>query len=97
MPRPFTAILDEISDTHAERAKKYTVGQRHGHEVHAELLKVLFPDGVPEGSEHKFVLLNYIIGKLVRYSLLLPHGHQDSIHDIAVYAMILDSYHEKGD
>lgn len=97
MPRSFAEILDEIKETHSQRAKSYTPGETPGHEVHAAVLKALFPNGVPEGSQHKFVLLNYIIGKVVRYALLLPHGHQDSIHDIAVYAMILDSYHERGD
>lgn len=91
-------ILFSAADTLAARSRDYANGGRNGNEVHAEVLRALFPEGIPTGnagSLNKFVLLNFIIGKVVRYALLLDKGgHQDSAHDIAVYGAILDSYHK---
>jgi hypothetical protein len=53
---------------------------------------ILFPNGMDFNDDalEKFVVLNYIIGKVVRYSLKLADGgHEDSAMDMCVYGAIL--------
>jgi hypothetical protein len=92
-------IIEEMAATFAARGADYSPGDVPGHEVHAQLLQLLWPQGIdfPDiETANRFVLFNFILGKVVRYGLLLNKGgHQDSIHDIAVYSAILDSYHER--
>jgi hypothetical protein len=93
-------IMAQALATFRERQASYRVGGRQGNEVHAEVLRLLLPPdrlaALDAAGYERFVLFNFILGKLVRYGLLLPEGgHQDSIHDIAVYAAILDSYHKE--
>lgn len=101
MARSFAEVWSVIGKTQAARNASYSAS-RPGHEVHAAVLAALFPKGAPTGGEAgtRFILLNFIIGKVVRYAMALAEGrggHQDSIHDVAVYAMILDARHEEGD
>lgn len=82
-------ILAEMADTYRERNKVYgdnwkTVGH---------VMMALFPDGVSlfdADSFQRWHLFELIIVKLTRF----VNGnmtHVDSIHDIAVYAAMLES------
>jgi hypothetical protein len=94
--REFIDVLEKAKQTCAARGKDYTVNSRDGFTVHAEIIKLLFPEGTDFDSvtAEKFVVLNYIIGKVVRYALLLGQGgHEDSAMDISVYGAILAALH----
>lgn len=67
--------------------------------IHGEVLKLLFPEGFIGGNEvemQRFVLLNMIITKLIRYCCSLQQGkiHTDSTHDLGVYAFMLQKHDE---
>lgn len=88
-----TALMEGNLKTYRERGKTY----KNGHEVHAQILQLLLPDGFSFNDPRKstqFVLLNMCITKLVRYGMVLndQHGHVDSAHDLSVYATMLESY-----
>ncbi len=84
-------ILLEMGETFKERNKMYkdnflNVGTALGE---------VFPDGVTLKSGEDFTRFQFvlqIIGKLTRYVANWDQGgHQDSIHDLAVYAAMLES------
>lgn len=65
------------------------------HTMHGNVLAVMFPFGITLNTslEHsRYVTLNQIIGKLCRYATNFTNGgHGDSIHDVGVYAFILEA------
>jgi len=81
-------ILHEMAETFKERNEVYG----NNYKMVAPIMKILFPDGVPEGLvfTDQFHLFELIIVKLTRFAIseLL---HKDSIHDAAVYAAMIES------
>ena len=98
--RQFSAIIEEARATHAARGEVY----QDGFIRHAEILDILFPNGLsfsnPETAA-KYVLFEFILGKVVRYAVALDggkgKGHRDSTHDVGVYAFLLEQLHENGE
>jgi hypothetical protein len=62
------------------------------------ILSEVFPDGLTlndKDSFTRFQMIQMIVGKLTRYVANWDKGgHQDSIHDLTVYAAILESIDE---
>ena len=57
-------------------------------------MKALFPNGIELKTVedyNRFGVINMIVAKLTRYSQNWPKTHQDSLHDLGVYAFILES------
>jgi len=82
-------ILDDMKKTHVQRAKEY--GDSTGRT--ANLMKAIFPDGLSLKGHQSFALFHpffLICVKLVRFANS-GFAHKDSIHDIAVYAAMLES------
>ncbi len=84
-------ILLSAAETFAERNKEY----RNNWRMVGPVMQALFPDGldlVTERGHERFHILMLIIVKLTRYCVNFGNGgHKDSIHDIAVYAAMLES------
>ena len=88
-------ILAKSADTFRERDKVYGRGwPRVG-----QVLLALFPDGVTltTAKDHeRFSQLVMLSVKLTRYANNFHKGgHQDSVHDMIVYAAILESIDEE--
>lgn len=82
-------ILDAMAATFRERNAVYG---DNAHKVEA-VMQALFPDGVTlknQGDYHMWHLFELIIVKLTRFS---NSGltHQDSIHDLAIYAAMCEN------
>lgn len=86
------AILRGMADTYEERNAVY----KSNYKVCSEVMKALFPDGVSKEIAHSdvFGLFYMIVGKATRFAAT-GLSHKDSIHDIAVYAAIIESEMEK--
>ncbi len=86
-------IMQAASETFAERAKVYG---EEGYRSHSKLVSSLFPEGITLKTEDEFTrfwLFNMLIVKLTRYATnYAKGGHQDSVHDLGVYAFILESF-----
>lgn len=87
--------LREAIKTFEARDKVYGKGfLKHG-----QVLKAMFPDGLTLTTETDFsrwVLFNMVLVKIMRYAEnFLKGGHQDSIHDLGVYAFLLESHDEE--
>jgi hypothetical protein len=83
-------ILEEMAATYRARAAVYGDSwQKNG-----RLMMLLFPDGVPPLSSAaaftRWHLFDLIVMKLIRFANS-GMTHQDSIHDLAVYAAMLES------
>ena len=66
----------------------------HSYLVHGEIMKVLFPHGMELKTTedfNRYGALSLIVTKLVRYCNKWDKPHQDSIHDLGVYAFILET------
>ncbi len=87
--------LKELANLFEERGKIYGDGYKN----FGGIIKEFFPEGVsPRSSENvnRFYLITMIITKLKRYcNTFEDGGHIDSLDDLAVYAMILQSYDEE--
>ena len=83
-------ILECAADTFKERNKLY--GDNYLH--FGEIMLALFPQGVKLMTAedfNRFVLFTNCVGKLSRYAVNLTNGgHQDSAHDLCVYAAMLE-------
>ena len=82
--------LKKAAETYAERNKVYgNTYKRHG-----QVAAALFPDGVTlktVDDHNRFGVLTLVIGKLTRYCTnFSTGGHADSIHDLGVYAFMLE-------
>lgn len=96
---PITAAdtLARALETQRERAAAYEGGQpaflRSGAAAAA-----LMPAGVALQTplDHtRWHLIRMILAKLARYCTNWPRGHRDSIHDIIVYAAMLEALDEE--
>lgn len=92
MPKPSPLdLMREGIETYEQRNAVY----RGSHEIHGQLLRLLFPDGVDlsdAASAVRFGIFNSILMKVVRYAVAFPQGgHRDSAHDIGVTGFILES------
>jgi hypothetical protein len=83
-------ILLKAAKTFAERQKVYGSNYLRA----GAALAALFPEGLDLKSiddHNRFQIFNLILVKLSRYAVNWKTGHQDSIHDVAVYAAILEA------
>lgn len=89
------AILQAGAKTFAERNAAYG----DSYISHGSVMEALFPDGVvlKTPSDHnRFSIFLLITMKMSRYANnFAKGGHQDSIHDIMVYASMLESLDEQ--
>jgi len=86
--------MEEALKTFRERNTSYG----DNYHRHGKVMMALFPEGVDLRTEkewNKFGIVNMIVAKLTRYSMNWPAGHQDSVHDIGVYAFMLESLHSE--
>lgn len=88
-------ILAGAAKTFAERQAVYSK-DGPGFEKHGKILAVLFPNGVKFDDPVQFtrwVLFNNVLTKVCRYAENMgTGGHLDSVHDIGVYAFILEAH-----
>ena len=94
-------FLEEAIETYKDRNKVYGTN----YYTFGKVMKILFPNGLllqTEGDFNRYGGLSAIVGKLCRYanSFEQKTGHQDSMHDLGVYAFIqqeLDLYYRLED
>ena len=82
-------ILNEMAQTFKERNKVYG----DNYKTVGKVMRELFPDGVHLICSHDFLvwhLFELIVVKITRFSTS-QLSHKDSIHDIAVYAAMIES------
>jgi len=88
--------LTEAAKTFEERSKVYGEAYRQ----HGDVMSALLPEGVElvEALDYnRYGVLNMIVSKLVRYAHNFEEGgHKDSLHDISVYAAMLNDLDENG-
>jgi hypothetical protein len=84
--------LEDLADIHAERQAIY--GDNYMYI--GEIMMGMFPRGMHIKTAEEFNRLHlffHLVGKLSRYARQMPDGgHDDSLDDTAVYAMILRHY-----
>jgi len=84
--------LQELAKIHADRQKVY--GDNYNHI--GTVMMGMFPNGLELKSAEDFNRLHlfyHLVGKLSRYARQMPGGgHDDSLDDTAVYAMILRQF-----
>jgi hypothetical protein len=89
MTKTVPEILREGADTYEERNKLYGDNYKR----HGAVMRALFPNGVNlhfADAHNRFGLLTQIVAKLTRYCENYNNGgHQDSLHDLTVYAAML--------
>jgi hypothetical protein len=94
MTKSVPEALRKAADLYEERNKLYG----DNYKSFGKLVDVLFPNGFPSGAQESHVsyqnrvgVLIQILSKLTRYCANFGDGgHSDSLHDLAVYAMMLD-------
>jgi hypothetical protein len=96
MHKTAAEILESACKTHKEKGEEYG----NTYLMHGEIMKALFPNGLNlESAEDftRFGTLNMIISKLGRYTSNVKRGntHIDSLHDIIVYAAMLEEIDRK--
>ena len=87
-------ILKDMAQTYADRQEQYG----EAYLVIGKVMKMLYPDGIvltTEDGFNKYHLFDQIVAKVCRYA---GSGgtHVDSIHDIAVYAAMLEDMITRG-
>tara|TARA_Y100000385_G_C12588993_1_gene423851 strand:+ start:103 stop:396 length:294 start_codon:yes stop_codon:yes gene_type:complete len=92
MSSPKTPVdcMEGALKTFKERNKTYG----DNYHRHGKVMMSLFPNGVNLSTEkewNRFGIINMIVSKLTRYSENWPNHHQDSVHDLGVYAFMLES------
>ena len=89
---PVAQLLMSAARTRQERAAVY--GER-GHVMLGATLKALLPNGVKLETADDFArwsLFQMVVGKLARYAgNYHKGGHKDSLHDLQVYAAMLEA------
>lgn len=84
-------ILDEALKTFKQRQSVY----KKSCDIQGEVMNALFPDGIKLSTPEEFKrysLLNFQVSKMIRYaSNFHEGGHQDSTHDLGVYAFMQES------
>lgn len=82
-------ILQKMADTFRERNAVYG----DNYKILGKVVKELFPNGVQLKTEHDFLvwhLFELVMLKLTRFTTS-QFSHKDSIHDLAVYAAMIES------
>ena len=90
MKRSPVDCMEEAFKTFKARNKDY--GDNYLN--HGRVMMALFPKGVNLKTiedYNRFGIINMLVAKLTRYCQGWPKSHQDSIHDLGVYAFILES------
>lgn len=90
MKRSPVDCMEEAFETFKTRNKEY--GDNYLN--HGRVMMALFPKGVNLKTiedYNRFGIINMLVAKLTRYCQGGPKSHQDSIHDLGVYAFILES------
>lgn len=89
------AILRAGAETYEERNAMYG----NSYKTHGNIMAAYFPDGLKLETPEQFArysIFSMILGKMNRYSAnFLNGGHLDSIHDIVVYAAMLEELTEE--
>ena len=81
--------LRSLGDLYRERNRSYG----DSYLKYGKIMTALFPDGITLKSEEDFNrigALSCIVSKMARYTNNLEVPHRDSLHDIAVYSIIID-------
>jgi hypothetical protein len=81
-------ILAEMAETYRERNQVYGDNYKNV----GKIMAILFPDGAPAELLHSdhFHLFELMVVKLTRFAIS-DLSHQDSIHDTAVYAAMIEA------
>ena len=82
--------MEKALETFKERNKVYG----DNYHQHGKVMTALFPEGVSLSTiedYNRFGIVNMLVAKLTRYCQGWPKSHQDSIHDMGVYAFMLES------
>jgi hypothetical protein len=82
--------MENALETFRERNKVYG----DNYHQHGKVMMALFPNGVHLATEkewNRFGIVNMLVAKMTRYCQGWPRSHQDSIHDMGVYAFMLES------
>ncbi len=92
--------LNAAAATSRARHKVYAASKRDSLTLHADLLHLLFPALCVERGKSAFskvnperaLLAHFITAKLARYAISLDNGdaHLDSLHDLAIYSIMLE-------
>jgi len=91
---PAIAPMREALATYAERRAVYGASEQ----MYADVMLALFPDGLALDTREawvRFGLFTMIISKVTRYANDFKTGHVDSIHDLGVYAFMLEGEDRK--
>lgn len=97
MSKTFDKIIKEAKKTHKERAKIY----RNTSTKFGDVMVAFFPDGITLATKDEwaeFGIFFQIVSKITRNSEVLikdKTSHKDSIHDIGVYAFMLEEMQEQ--
>lgn len=90
MPQSVPEILQAAAKTFAQRSEIYG----DNYKKFGRIMQVLFPEGLELRSPEDFNRLGVFVqclSKLTRYAEQLElGGHQDSAHDLSVYAAMLE-------
>lgn len=92
------SIQDKLKDalaTAETRSKVYGGTGKEGHRLTGAAMAQLFPDGVVLKTAEdftRFLLFSMLMTKIGRYAINIKYGHQDSIHDLGVYAFLLEDF-----
>ena len=88
--------MEQAHKTFKERGSQYVASYTQygaSYNQYGEIMKVLFPNGIKLETNDDFNrmgLLNMIVSKLIRYGNMWDKPHKDSIHDLGVYAFMLE-------
>lgn len=81
--------MEEATEVYAKRQNQYGDSYR----MVGEIMNILFPCALPGGllTQTRMHLVGWIVGKLCRYAISarLEKPIDDSLKDLAVYAMML--------
>lgn len=81
-------ILEDMANTYRERNALY----KSNYLKVGKILAILYPEGVHLKTAEDFTrwhFIDWMIGKLSRFSV---NNHPDSIHDLAVYAAMIEGW-----
>jgi len=88
--------MEDALETFRERNKVYG----DNYHRHGKVMTALFPNGVNLKTEkewNRFGIVNMIVAKMTRYAENWPKSHEDSVHDLGVYAFMLQSLDTEDD
>ena len=88
--------MEDALETFRERNKVYG----DNYHRHGKVMTALFPSGVNLKTEkewNRFGIVNMIVAKMTRYAENWPKSHEDSVHDLGVYAFMLQSLDTEDD